>query len=93
MRLASFRAAAAVVPQECALFNTTLLDNIAYGRANASREEARAAADAAQLTAALGALPSGLDTVVGERGVKLSGGAAAGDDQLPTLFAIRLSVA
>lgn len=72
--LASFRAAAAVVPQECALFNTTLLDNIAYGRNGASREEARAAADAAQLTAALKALPSGLDTVVGERGVKLSGG-------------------
>lgn len=74
LRLASLRAAVAVVPQDCVLFNASLARNIAYGRPEASREEIAAAAAAAQLTRTLEVLPDGLDTQVGERGVKLSGG-------------------
>lgn len=74
LRTSALRSAVAVVPQDCVLFNSTLAQNIAYGRPDASRDEVAAAAEAAQLTRALAALPDGLDTLVGERGAKLSGG-------------------
>jgi len=74
LQLASLRAAVAVVPQECVLFNDTLARNIEYGRPGASEAEVAAAAAAAQLSRTLLLLPSGLATQVGERGVKLSGG-------------------
>jgi ATP-binding cassette, subfamily B, heavy metal transporter len=63
-----------MVPQDCVLFNDTLRYNIAYGRPGASDEEVEAAAAAAQLTEFLQRLPQGLDTKVGERGLRLSGG-------------------
>lgn len=63
-----------VVAQETSLFNATILENIAYGRVGASREEVRQAAEKAQLATFIEALPEGYDTLVGERGVRLSGG-------------------
>jgi ABC-type transport system involved in Fe-S cluster assembly fused permease/ATPase subunit len=74
LRTSALRAAVAGVPQDCVLFNDSLERNIAYGRPGASRAAVEAAASAAQLTRALAAMPEGLDTQVGERGVKLSGG-------------------
>lgn len=68
------RRAVGVVPQEAFLFSLSLADNIALGRPEATREEIQAALRAAQLEADLVQLPEGLDTLVGERGVKLSGG-------------------
>ena len=64
----------AVVPQDTVLFNDTLLSNIAYGKPSASREEIIQAADMARLTEAIARFPEGFDTMVGERGLKLSGG-------------------
>lgn len=76
--LASLRRAIAVVPQDTVLFNDTIFRNIAYGKPGgpdlATAEEVVAAAKAAQIHAAILALPEGYDTVVGERGMKLSGG-------------------
>jgi len=74
LRLASLRSAVAVVPQDCVLLNDSLENNIAYGRPDATHEDILAAASAAQLDRTLAQLPEGLNTVVGERGVKLSGG-------------------
>ena len=71
---ASLRQAVALVPQEVALFNDTLKVNIAFARPDASEEEIWAASEAAELGAFIRALPEGLDTKVGERGLKLSGG-------------------
>jgi len=71
---ASLRAAIGMVPQDTVLFNDTLYHNLAYGRPQATREEVLEAARAAHLDAFIGALPDGYDTVVGERGLKLSGG-------------------
>jgi ATP-binding cassette subfamily B protein len=71
---ASLRAAIGMVPQDTVLFNDTLYHNLAYGRPDASREEVLEAARAAHLDAFIAALPDGYDTVVGERGLKLSGG-------------------
>jgi ATP-binding cassette, subfamily B, multidrug efflux pump len=62
------------VPQEPFLFSATLRDNIAFGRPNASETAVREAVEAARLSADLAALPEGLQTEVGERGVTLSGG-------------------
>jgi ATP-binding cassette subfamily B protein len=70
----SLRAAIGVVPQDTVLFNDTVLYNIRYGRVEASEEEIRAAAELAQIDAFIRALPAGYDTMVGERGLKLSGG-------------------
>ena len=70
----SVRAAIGIVPQDTVLFNDTVLYNIQYGRPDASRADVEAAADAAQLTPFITQLPDGFDTVVGERGLKLSGG-------------------
>ncbi len=64
----------AVVTQDVFLFHATLRDNIRYGAAEASDAELEAVVDAAQLSDLVSRLPEGLDTVVGERGYRLSGG-------------------
>jgi ATP-binding cassette subfamily B protein len=71
---ASLRAQIGIVPQDTVLFNDTIYYNIAYGRPEASREEVEAAARAAQIGGFIAGLPRGFDTMVGERGLKLSGG-------------------
>jgi ABC-type transport system involved in Fe-S cluster assembly fused permease/ATPase subunit len=70
----SLRAAIGIVPQDTVLFNDTLYYNLAYARPDASREEIAEAARMAQLHEFIAALPAGYDTLVGERGLKLSGG-------------------
>jgi len=70
----SLRAAIGVVPQDTVLFNDTIHYNIAYGRPDASNDEVREAARLAQLNDFIHRLPDGYDTVVGERGLKVSGG-------------------
>ena len=70
----SLRRAIGVVPQDTVLFNDTIGYNIAYARPEASRDEIEAAARAAQIHEFIAGLPSGYDTMVGERGLKLSGG-------------------
>ena len=70
----SLRAALGVVPQDTVLFNDTIGYNIAYGRADATRDEVEAAARAASIHDFIAQLPEGYDTMVGERGLKLSGG-------------------
>jgi ATP-binding cassette subfamily B protein len=70
----SLRAALGVVPQDTVLFNDTILYNIRYGRPEASDEEVREAARMAQIDTFIRALPEGYRTMVGERGLKLSGG-------------------
>nr|WP_238379446.1 ATP-binding cassette domain-containing protein [Gluconobacter oxydans] len=62
------------VPQDTVLFNSSIGENIAYGDLSASREEIEKAARSAQIDAFIRELPDGYDTVVGERGLKLSGG-------------------
>jgi ATP-binding cassette subfamily B protein len=64
----------AVVPQEPVIFAASVWDNVRYGRPDASEEDVRAACEAAYATEFLTRLPQGLDTELGERGVKLSGG-------------------
>jgi ABC-type transport system involved in Fe-S cluster assembly fused permease/ATPase subunit len=71
---ASLRAALGVVPQDTVLFNDTILYNIRYGRPEASDAEVREAARMAQIDELIAKLPDGYDTMVGERGLKLSGG-------------------
>jgi ATP-binding cassette subfamily B protein len=71
---ASVRRAIGVVPQDAALFNDTVANNIGYARTDAGRAEIVAAARAAQLHETIAALPEGYDSPVGERGVKFSGG-------------------
>jgi ABC-type transport system involved in Fe-S cluster assembly fused permease/ATPase subunit len=71
---ASVRAAIGIVPQDTVLFNDTVEYNIAYGRPGASRAEVEAAAKAAHIHDFIAATPKGYDTMVGERGLKLSGG-------------------
>jgi ATP-binding cassette subfamily B protein len=70
----SLRRGIGIVPQDTVLFNDTLGYNIRYGRPDASDEELLQAAHAAHLSGLLAQLPQGLDTLVGERGLKLSGG-------------------
>ncbi|WP_324781052.1 ABCB family ABC transporter ATP-binding protein/permease [Thiobacillus sedimenti] len=70
----SLRAAIGVVPQDTVLFNDSIYYNIAYGRPDATREEIIEAARAAHILRFIESLPQGWDTVVGERGLKLSGG-------------------
>jgi len=71
---ASLRAALGIVPQDTVLFNDTVFYNIRYGRPEASREEVFQAARAAHIHEFIQSLPRGYDTMVGERGLKLSGG-------------------
>ncbi len=74
MTLASLRRQIGIVQQDVFLFAGTVRENIAYGRLGASDAAILEAARRAELDAVLARLPQGLDTVVGERGVKLSGG-------------------
>jgi ATP-binding cassette subfamily B protein len=71
---ASLRAAIGIVPQDTVLFNDTVEYNIAYGRPGASRADVEAAARAAHIHPFIVSTPKGYDTMVGERGLKLSGG-------------------
>ncbi len=70
----SVRRAIGIVPQDTVLFNDTIRYNIAYGRPDATAEEIEHAAKLAQLHDFIALLPDGYDTMVGERGLKLSGG-------------------
>lgn len=70
----SLRAAIGMVPQDTVLFNDTIAYNIRYGRIDASEEEVDRAADLAQIGDFIRRLPDGFKAMVGERGLKLSGG-------------------
>ena len=70
----SLRQAIGIVPQDTVLFNDTIGYNIRYGRPDASQAEVERAAQAAHIHTFIASLPQGYDTVVGERGLKLSGG-------------------
>ncbi len=74
MTLASLRREIGIVQQDVFLFGGTIRENIAYGRLDATEEEIIQAAHRARLDEMIAALPRGLDTLIGERGVKLSGG-------------------
>lgn len=71
---ASLRAAIGIVPQDTVLFNDTVRYNIAYGRIGASEDEIKEAARMAQIDPFIRELPMGYESMVGERGLKLSGG-------------------
>ena len=70
----ALRSSIAYVPQESSLFHRTLMENIRYGRLNATDEEVRDAARTAECLEFIENLPHGFETLVGERGIKLSGG-------------------
>ncbi len=72
--VATLRDAFGVVPQDVTLFNDTLYHNIAYGRLDATEADVEQATILARLDDLIDRLPNGFDTVVGERGLKLSGG-------------------
>ncbi len=74
MTLASLRSQIGIVQQDVFLFGGTVRENIAYGKLDATEAEIREAARRARLDDVIAAMELGLDTVVGERGVKLSGG-------------------
>ena len=74
VELASLRSQVAVVLQDTFLFNTTVRENLLYGKPDASAEELVAAASAAYAHDFIMALPDGYDTEIGERGIRLSGG-------------------
>jgi ABC-type multidrug transport system fused ATPase/permease subunit len=74
VKLMSLRGQVAVVLQDAFLFNTTVRDNLLYGKPDASEDELVAAAQAAYAHDFITELPEGYDTEIGERGVKLSGG-------------------
>lgn len=74
MKLDDLRHAFGVVPQDATLFNTSLIENIQYGNPNASLEEVMRAVSLANLNELIERLPDKLETIVGERGLKLSGG-------------------
>ena len=64
----------AVIPQECYLFNRSIMDNIRYGRLEASDAEIYDAAQKAEIHDVIQAMPQGYDTLAGEKGMRLSGG-------------------
>src|SRR6202044_3688300 len=70
----SLRSSIAVVQQDISLFHRSLLENLRYGRPDASDEQVFRAVEAARCTEFINRLPQGFDTLVGERGMKLSGG-------------------
>jgi len=72
--LDSFRKTISVVPQDTVLFHDTIYHNISYGDLNASRESVEEAAKLAEVHHSIMNMPNGYDTMVGERGLKLSGG-------------------
>ena len=74
LSLASLRDAIGVVPQDTVLFNDTIEYNIAYGQPDAAPDAVARAARMAHLDGLIARLPDGMDTLVGERGLKLSGG-------------------
>ncbi|PYI52530.1 ABC transporter ATP-binding protein [Paenibacillus flagellatus] len=74
IRLGHLRGQVATVLQQAILFSGTILDNIRYGKPDATREEIETAARAAQAHEFISRLPDGYDTVIGQRGVNLSGG-------------------
>ena len=74
LQVEPLRAQIGMVMQETFLFNATIRENIAYGRANASDDEIVAAARAANAHPFISEMPDGYDTVIGERGTRLSGG-------------------
>jgi len=71
---ASLRRAIGIVPQDTVLFNDSVYYNIAYGRPSASKEEVEEAAKSARIHEFITSTPKGYETMVGERGLKLSGG-------------------
>ena len=71
---ASLRAAIGIVPQDTVLFNDTIHYNIRYGRVTATEDEIKEAARLAQIDGFIQQLPLGYKSLVGERGLKLSGG-------------------
>ena len=71
---ASLRSAIGIVPQDTVLFNDTIAYNIAYGRENAGQPEVEKAAAGAAIDTFIASLPNGYGSMVGERGLKLSGG-------------------
>jgi subfamily B ATP-binding cassette protein MsbA len=71
---ASLRRLMGIVPQETILLNDTVFANVAYGRADFTLDQVRAAATAANADEFIARLPDGYDTVLGERGTRLSGG-------------------
>jgi ATP-binding cassette subfamily B protein len=74
MSLEALRQRVGIVPQDAVIFSTSALENIRYGRPDASDAEVRHAATAAFADSFINALPQGYDTFLGERGVRLSGG-------------------
>ncbi|CAM5536197.1 ABC transporter ATP-binding protein [Streptomyces abikoensis] len=74
LTLSSLRAAIGLVPEDSFLFSDTIRENIAYGHPDATEEQIRAAARAAQADGFISELPDGYDTAVGEQGLTLSGG-------------------
>lgn len=74
VQLATLRAAIGIVPQDTVLFNDTIEYNIRYGHPHCGRADVERAVRLAHLDAFVRSLPQGLDTVVGERGLKVSGG-------------------
>nr|MBA3378463.1 ATP-binding cassette domain-containing protein [Chloroflexia bacterium] len=74
MTLASLRQEIGIVQQDVFLFGGTIRENIAYGKLNATEDEIQVAARRAKLDGVIAGLPAGMDTIIGERGVKLSGG-------------------
>ncbi len=74
MTLSSLRTQIGIVQQDVFLFDGTIRDNIAYGKLDATEDEIWQAARRAQLESLIHSYPEGLDTIIGERGVKLSGG-------------------
>ena len=74
LRLTELRSALGMVFEDAFLFSDTIRANIAYGRPDATEEQVRAAAEAAQVAEFVESLPDGYDTLVGERGLTLSGG-------------------
>lgn len=72
--LSSLRSHIGIVQQDVFLFSGTLRENISYGKLDATEEEIIDAVNRAELASFVEALPEGLETIIGERGVKLSGG-------------------
>ena len=74
LQIESLRRAIGIVPQDTVLFNDTIFSNVRYGRPDATDEEVKEAIHHAQLSDFIAQLPEGSNTLVGERGLKLSGG-------------------
>jgi len=74
LTLKNLRSQIALVSQDVVLFNDTIAKNIAYGRGDVNDAEIREAASAADLTSFIDSLPQGIQTIVGDRGVRVSGG-------------------